>query len=363
MKGIIKLIKAPQKNYQYLRGISILIKEAKIVLDAGFTFQENQSFTKQIITKFYQKNRVPQWNLVPRNFYLFISHAHEDHYAGIYSIPKNKNFRLFIGKTTYDIIKAKNQILNLELPEPLKITFLEDKKGIKIGNTVVTPIAVKHNIPENYGFIIENSHSRILYFPDYREKFWERIKFKQSDILITDLTPPLSPITRGKFQISEIQKFLQSFNKIVFVDYGWDFDTIIKFKNIADLAKKKICLSPNLSANFLISNSKFLKKFPDATTSVSLNLPKENEVLVCDLSELKIIIPNCLNQKDLGIISNHYSLSNQPWCFFHPFKKECFLNIFEGGHIQGIELIRHLKKEAKKRSIKLILLTAKKLLY
>ena len=60
MKGIIKLIKAPNQNYRYLRGVSILIKKAKIVLDAGFTLRENQSFNKQLIAKLRQKNRAPQ---------------------------------------------------------------------------------------------------------------------------------------------------------------------------------------------------------------------------------------------------------------------------------------------------------------
>ena len=278
---------------------------------------------------------------MPDNFYLFVSHAHEDHYAGIYSIPKDKNFNLFVGKITYDIIKAKSRALNLELPKPRKTTFLEDKQEIKIENTTITPIAVKHNIPENYGFIVKNSFNRILYLPDYKEKFWEKVRLEKNDVIITDFVSPLPPQTKGKFERNKITAFLQKYERIFFVDYGWDFETIIDFAKIADVAGKEIRLSPNIFSNFSINDQKFLKEIPFAIKSKGFNPSGASEILICDISEFKISISNYPDKENLGIISNHYSLSNQPRSFLHPFKKECFLNVFEGGHIQGIGLIHH----------------------
>lgn len=102
---------------------------------------------------------------------IFISHAHPDHYFGLWDLAK-----LYHQKPTL-YLSSQNQKSILKRINDLTFTFLlkgaknfQEGEVIKINNLKITPFSVDHSTnTETYGFQVTQKKKSLLYIPDFRK--------------------------------------------------------------------------------------------------------------------------------------------------------------------------------------------------
>ncbi|MBU4381356.1 MBL fold metallo-hydrolase [Candidatus Parcubacteria bacterium] len=336
----MKIVRLIKKSRGVLNGVSFLVNQS-IVIDAGFSMKENIGFYSQIkdIGNWVCGQRIPNWKYVPSSFNLFISHAHEDHFAGIYSIPHDKKYNLFTSKQTYKIMVEKSKQLGLAFPKPSKVVFLNNLKEYVFGEITIVPRLVKHNIPGNYLFLISCGGKKIVYSPDYNEPFWRKISLDGGDTLITDFLPELPKYIKGRFDGTKIKRFIHDNRQLIIVDHGWDISFILSILKLAEADEKKIFLSLTIATNLKVVGVRVSKYA--VLEKVFIN--KKKFIIIGDLSDYKTVRDKYPN---IASISNNYSLN----LMFRNHKKTPFLNVFKGGHLSG----QFLKKYLNGKQVKVI---------
>jgi len=101
---------------------------------------------------------------------IFISHAHPDHYFGLWDAAKiyHQKPEIFLSaKTKESILKQTNDLTFIFLLRKAK--NFQPGQTIKINNLKITPFLVEHSASiETYGFQIAQNKKFLVYIPDFK---------------------------------------------------------------------------------------------------------------------------------------------------------------------------------------------------
>lgn len=329
---ILKSLIDKKDSTGFLNGACYSLIDTSIVFDIGRSFARNEDFYSQIVKKKSENN--PKYDMFSNIVNLFISHIHEDHYAGLFNIPRDIKINLYIGKVSFDILQYKASELSIELPTFNSINFLSSENIYNIEHWDITPVSIPHNIVDTWGFIIKrnNAVNKFIYAPDISEDFWKYFSLIDNDsILIESL--PILPKFMYKNDLDEVTKEnLESFDKVIFVDYGWDFDRINYFLDNYFLSKK-VFLSYEIFKNSQIIRFNHQRELKDANIGNILDekYEKKDVIFICTMSEFLEMVVKYPNQ-NLNIISNLFELSiNHKEILANT--KFNFFNFFKSGHL------------------------------
>ncbi len=163
--------------------VEISTDATKILLDAGLELDSDNKTLPDINFNDYDA--------------ILVSHYHGDHVGLVYNI--NKDIPVFIGKASYQIIKASDSYKNIKTFKPYG--FLSHKETIKVGDISVTPFLCDHSAFDSYMLLCEAGGEKILYTGDFRSngrKSFDRLlrELPKVDKLICEGTT----LSRGGYQ-------------------------------------------------------------------------------------------------------------------------------------------------------------------
>ena len=122
----------------------VITKSSKIIIDVGLPYLT--------VKKLLEEKNIPLENIDG----VLITHTHSDHIKGLYSLIKRTNIKLYIPSEFYIELK---DIVPLDRCEFIEYNF-------NINNTKVEIIAVSHDTPHAYGFILEEDNKSLVYITD-----------------------------------------------------------------------------------------------------------------------------------------------------------------------------------------------------
>ncbi|MGI6680763.1 MAG: hypothetical protein ACOX3T_04690 [Bdellovibrionota bacterium] len=344
---LVSLVDKKSQN-TILNGACYSLKESNIIFDIGRSFYKNEDFYLQI--KNNEKLFEPHYNHFSKIINLFISHIHEDHYAGIFNIPSDILINLYIGEVSFDILQYKALEIGKPLPSFNEVNFFKNKNFVNIEHWNIIPVSIPHNIVDTWGFVVKRSgnENKFIYSPDISECFWNYFNVLENDTVLIDILPMLPDFMYNN-DLDAISKSKQrEMGLILFVDYGWDFDRINYFMNNY-FFEKRVFFSKEMFNNSKIVNFQNKRNF-DLLDFFNAQVLSDG-IYICSISELYDVILK-YPKLELNVISNVFELSinNRDILSLTSYK---FYNFFKSGHLpankieeykrthQGVDIITH----------------------
>jgi len=299
--------------------IEINTPGANILLDAGVFFPADQEFIDVLASKKGWQPGIDHPVLTNEHYYCFLSHGHTDHYAGLFALNPAVRVDIYAANLTWQILKHTSTLLESRLENnflQLDIrhtgTF-QHTRPINIKGHRIIPIKIQHNIPDSFAFIIECCGIRLLYAPEFMDRFWLKAKelIDGIDIAVIGYMPDTAPGYYVKLiEIESILQNLERGNLIFFVTPGENIESIercFQHFNIPTFISSYI-------NNFLsLLPDDLKKKFTLINKSLSLdksNILPEYGLVACNFAELMNFLDGLETATGkLHIISNDYGLS------------------------------------------------------
>lgn len=132
------------------------------ILDAGIKYPSSELYgVDEIIPDYRSLLRVKD-----RVKGFFMSHAHEDHIAGLSHVLKDLNVPVYATNFTMEIIKDNLIDAGYDLKQ-LKLNVIDQNSVLKFGNVKVSFFNMTHSIPESVGIAIHTKQGNIVYTSEF----------------------------------------------------------------------------------------------------------------------------------------------------------------------------------------------------
>jgi len=129
------------------------VNNKKILLDAGLSF-------RQLSIRALKKNID-----ISKIDYIFITHEHRDHVAGLYSVLINTNATIYLTKSTYKALSVNDK----ERINPINLKFIKVEEEFDIDGIKVLPFKTNHDAAESVGYRFEYDNKTLVYLTDTGE--------------------------------------------------------------------------------------------------------------------------------------------------------------------------------------------------
>jgi ribonuclease J len=146
------------------RNMMVIEHQGKILLiDMGFRMPEEDMPGIDFIIPNIASLKGKEKQIVA----LLITHGHYDHLGAIpYLISQLGNPPIYAGNLAKAIILKRQEDFSNQ--PKLRISLLEDAKKVKLGPFTVEPFRQNHNIPDNFGFLINTAAGNIVHTSDFK---------------------------------------------------------------------------------------------------------------------------------------------------------------------------------------------------
>lgn len=299
--------------------LEINIPKADLLCDAGVFFLADQEFIDVLATKKEWQPGIDYPMLTAEHYHCLLSHGHTDHYAGLFALSPNTHIDVYAGDLTWRVFNETAALLaskwerKLPYPNVKRVGTFEHARPLYIDDYRITPIRVRHSIPDCWAFIVEGSGVRLLYAPEFMDRFWlkEPELIQNIDIVVIGYMPDVAPgnyvnwsskkstlikgergylvfyVTPGE-NLESIENCFQNFNGITFVSpYVRDF-----FSLLPDHMKEEF---PLLSGS---------------PTFDERHIPAEFGLVACNYPEIVSYLERLdISFEGLYIVSNDFRLS------------------------------------------------------
>ncbi|MFC1893446.1 MBL fold metallo-hydrolase [Chloroflexota bacterium] len=298
--------------------LEIKTPELNLLCDAGIFFPADREFIDVLATKKVWQAGIDHPVLTAECYHCLLSHGHTDHYAGLYALKSDTLVEVYAGDLTWRVFNETASLLETisrgkhTRPNVHHVGTFQHGRPLAIDGCRVTPLIVRHSIPDTWAFVIEHSGTRLLYPPEFMDRFWssEPDLIRDIDIAVIGYMPDIEPgdsrfpdkddaLIRGKWEglvfyvitgenLESIENCLQHFYGIRFVSpYIRDFFTL---------------LPEHMREDFPLIGDAETLDIEHALTAVGL--------VACNFTELTSYLDALNNRLDkLYIVSNDFSLS------------------------------------------------------
>ena len=299
--------------------IEINTPGANILCDAGVFFPADQEFIDVLAPKKQWQAGIDHPALTGEHYYCLLSHGHTDHFAGLFVLDSAVTVDVYTGELTWRILNHTLTLLNSKLEDNFSrldirhTGTLQHTVPINIKGNRIIPVKVQHNIPDCFAFVIECCGIRLLYAPEFMDKFWfsaEEI-IADIDIAVIGYMPDID--SEYYVKLPDIKNFLKDLERgylIFFVTPGENIDSI---ESCLQHFNGSIFISPYIN-NFLSQLPDVLKKEYAFTNKSQIfeqsqALP-DSGLIACNFAELMSFLNSWgIDTHKTYIVSNDFGLS------------------------------------------------------
>jgi len=300
--------------------VEINTPQLNLLCDAGIFFSADQEFVNVLATKKEWQPGIDHPILTAEHYHCLLSHGHTDHYAGLFALSPNTNIiDVYAGDLTWQVFNETAALLaskferKLLYPNVQHVGTFEHTEPFDIDDCRITPIRVKHNIPDCWAFIIECSGIRLLYAPEFMDRFWlkEPDLIRNIDIVVIGYMPDIAPGSyvkcpnNKKTLVRGQQGYL-----IFYVTPGENLEGIEQcFEDFDGIT----FVSPYAGNFFSLLPDHMKKEFPLLSETPAFDkshLPAEPGLVACNYTEIVSYLESLdINIEALYIVSNDFRLS------------------------------------------------------
>ena len=299
--------------------VEINTPEADLLCDAGVFFFADQEFIDILANKKEWQSGVDYPMLTAEHYHCLLSHGHTDHYAGLFALSPDTNIDVYAGDLTWRVFNETAALLASRLkgkftyPNVQHVGTFEHARPFYIDDCRITPIRVRHSIPDCWAFIIECSDIRLLYAPEFMDRFWlkEPGLMMNIDIVVIGYMPDMTPGNFFKFSSKNNTLIRGERGYLVFyVTPGENLESIENcFQNFGGIT----FVSPYAGNFFSLLPAYMKQEFPLLSKAPTFNerrIPDEFGLVACNYVEIVSYLESLdINVEALYIVSNDFSLS------------------------------------------------------
>lgn len=302
--------------------VEINTPKVNLLCDAGAFFPADQEFIDTLATKKEWQPGIDYPILTAKHYHCLLSHGHTDHYAGLFALNPTTDIDIYVyaGELAWRVFNETAALLasksrgKLLYPNIQHVRTFEHAKPFYIDDCRITPIRVKHNIPDCWAFIIECSGIRLLYAPEFMNRFWleEPELIKNIDIAVIGYMPDIIPDDYVKFPKKKNTLIKRERGSLAFyVTPGENLEAIENcFQNFDGIT----FISPYVKKFFSLLSAHMKEDFPRLSEAPVFNerhIPAEPGLIACNYAEIANYLDSlAINVETLYIISNDFKLSS-----------------------------------------------------
>ncbi len=257
--------------------------------------------------------------LTAEHYHCLLSHGHTDHYAGLFALSPNTKVDVHTGDLTWRVFNETAALLASKLkrkftyPNVQHVGTFEHAKPFYIDDYRITPIRVRHSIPDCWAFIVECSSIRLLYAPEFMDRFWlkEPELIRNIDIVVIGYMPDIAPGNYAESSSNKNTLIRGELGYLVFyVTPGENLESIENcFQNFGGIT----FVSPYVRNFFSLLPDYMKQEFPLLSKAPTFNerhIPAELGLVACNYAEIVSYLESLdASIEGLYIVSNDFSLS------------------------------------------------------
>ncbi len=299
--------------------VEIDTPKVNLLCDAGVFFFADQEFINVLATKKQWQPGIDYPTLTAKHYHCLLSHGHTDHYAGLFALSSSTSIDVYAGDLTWRVFTETAALLaskwerKLSYPSVQHAGTFEHARPFHIDDCRIIPIRVRHSIPDCWAFIIECSGIRLLYAPEFMDRFWlkEPELIKNIDIAVIGYMPDVAPGNYVKWSSKKNALIRDKRSYLVFyVTPGENLESIENCFQDFD----GITFASPYVRNFLSLLPDYMREeFPllnKAPTFDERHIPAELGLVACKLPEIVGYLESLdICVKALYVVSNDFSLS------------------------------------------------------
>ena len=214
--------------------VEIETSRANILCDAGVFFPAGEEFLDVLARKNDWEPGIDHPALAARHYHCLLSHGHTDHYAGLFALGPDGGADAYAGDLTWRIVVQTAKLLE----DRFGRVFLhgnvehagtfEHAAPFLIEDCLIVPVRVSHNIPDSWAFVVECAGIRLLYAPEFMDRFWlkEPELIKDIDIAAVGYMPDVPPGRDGASFNKDIALLRRSGCLLFYVTPGENLESI-----------------------------------------------------------------------------------------------------------------------------------------
>ncbi|HEX76027.1 MAG TPA: MBL fold metallo-hydrolase [Dehalococcoidia bacterium] len=299
--------------------VEINTPEAHLLCDAGVFFFADREFINVLASKKEWQPGIDYPVLTAGHYHCLLSHGHTDHYAGLFALSPKTNIDVYAGDLTWRVFNDTAALLASKLKRKLvypnvhHVGTLEHARLFHIGDCRITPIRVRHSIPDCWAFIVECGNMRLLYAPEFMDRFWlkEPELIRNIGTVVIGYMPDIAPDNYVKY--SGKKKALVRGERGYLVFYVTPGENLESIEGCFQDSNRKTFVSPRVRNSLSLLPDHMKEEFPllsEAPTFDERHIPAELGLVACNYAEMVSYLENLdIGVKALYIVSNDFSLS------------------------------------------------------
>jgi len=290
-----------------------------LLCDAGVFFFADQEFIDVLATKKKWQPGVDYPVLTAEHYHCLLSHGHTDHYAGLFALSPKTNIEVYAGDLTWRVFNRTAALLASKLegkftyPNVRHVGTFEHARPFCISDCQITPFRVRHSIPDSWAFIVECSGIRLLYAPEFMDRFWlkEPELIRNIDIVVIGYMPDIAPGNYVKGSSKE--NILIRGERSCLVFYVTPGENLESIENCLQNFDGITFVSPYVKSFFSLLPDNMKAEFPllgEAATFDERHIPAGLGLVACNFADIVSYLESSdISVKALYIVSNDFSLS------------------------------------------------------
>ena len=323
---MLRVINHRPRSYQNIPTVPLLgscieinTPRVDILCDVGVFFFADQEFIDVLATKKGWQPGIDHPVLAAKHYHCLLSHGHTDHYAGLFALNPNTSVDVYAGDLTWRIFNETATLLSSKsggrfiYPNVRRVGTFEHAKPFYIEDCQITPIRVRHNIPDSWAFIIECSGIRLLYTPEFTDRFWlkEQELIRNINIAVIGYMPDVAPGDHAESRNEENALIGAERGYLVF--YVTPGENLESIENCFRHFDGMTFVSPYVRNFFSLLPDYMKEEFPllgKAHTFDEGHIPAGLGLVACNYTEIVNYLESLdIDVKALYIVSNDFSLS------------------------------------------------------
>ena len=313
-----------------------------MLCDVGVFFPADQEFAETLALR---EGWVPGADfpaLGPGGYHCLISHGHTDHYAGLLAPGEELSAEVYAGDLTWRVLqRTSSQLVNRpgNRPDIRHAGTFIDAVPFQIGDCRVTPVRVRHNIPDSWAFVVDCHDSRLLYAPEFMNRFWESQPevVRDVDVVVIGYMPDVAPGTACGFSAAGFPTGDGPDSLAFYVTPGENLESIESCFRTYD---GPTFVSPYVGEILSIVPDHMLAGFGcthDSAVLDGLSACPESGLVACNSAEM------------MGYLKANGLDGNMPWVVSNDFSLSTLAREIGNGARSGrqVELMRHLVREGR----------------
>lgn len=299
--------------------LEINTPRVNLLCDAGVFFPADQEFIDVLATRKKWQPQIDYPVLAAKHYHCLLSHGHTDHYAGLFALNTDTRVDAYAGELTWRVFNETAALLTskrkgeFSCPDVRHAGTFENGRPFYIDDCRIIPITVKHDIPDCWAFVIECSGIRLLYAPEFMDRFWlkEPEMIRDIDAVVIGYIPD---VAAGDYVKRPNKKNLllrgEQDSLVFYVTPGENLENIEKCLKDFD---GMTFISPYVNKFFSLLPKAMKEEFPlinETPVFDERHIPAETGLVACNYTEIAGYLKSSANSaKSLYIVSNDFSLS------------------------------------------------------